>query len=146
MSNSLGVIKKLQNVLQTCSDLNFVKTVFVGARNNVIETPSISIIPESETEETDTLPVIRISLDIKLYGINKIFDDDKVFVSDETSDSIGILAFANAVKKTLDNNNTLDNTVINIKKGICKYGYDKSNIFFELPITVEYRTKDKIRN
>ena len=107
MSNNIEIINQLKTILEEASDLSFVKRVFIGARSNVVEVPAISIIPESETEEVNTLPVIRKALNIKLYGINRIMEEDKVFISNTSDSNIGIFNFANIVKKVLDNNNTL---------------------------------------
>jgi len=146
MSNNIEIVNQLKTAL-TGGDLSFVKKIFIGARTNVVNTPAISIIPESETEEVNTLPVIRKALNIKLYGINRIMEEDKVFISNTSDSNIGIFNFANIVKKVLDNNNTLDNKVINIEKGNCRYGYTGGNlIFFELDITIEYRTNSKVRS
>lgn len=146
MSNNIEIVNQLKTTL-TGGDLSFVKKIFIGARTNVVNTPAISIIPESETEEVNTLPVIRKALNIKLYGINRIMEEDKVFISNTSDSNIGILNFANIVKKVLDNNNTLANKVINIEKGNCRYGYTGGNlIFFELDITIEYRTMNKERS
>ena len=147
MSNNIEIINQLKTILEEASDLSFVKRVFIGARSNVVEVPAISIIPESETEEVNTLPVIRKALNIKLYGINRIMEEDKVFISNTSDSNIGIFNFANIVKKVLDNNNTLANKVINIEKGNCRYGYTGGNlIFFELDTTIEYRTMYKERS
>jgi len=146
MSNNIEIVNQLKTAL-TGGDLSFVKKIFIGARTNVVNTPAISIIPESETEEVNTLPVIRKALNIKLYGINRIMEEDKVFISNTSDSNIGIFNFANIVKKVLDNNNTLANKVINIEKGNCRYGYTGGNlIFFELDITIEYRTMNKERS
>lgn len=146
MSNNIEIVNQLKTAL-TGGDLSFVKKIFIGARTNVVNTPAISIIPESETEEVNTLPVIRKALNIKLYGINRIMEEDKVFISNTSDSNIGIFNFANIVKKVLDNNNTLANKVINIEKGNCRYGYTGGNlIFFELDITIEYRTMNKVRS
>lgn len=145
--NNIEIINKLKTVLLSAEDLSFVKKVFIGARSNVIDTPAISIIPESEDDIVNTLPVIRKALNIKLYGMNRIMEDDKTFINETTDSDIGIFNFENIVKKVLDNNNTLDNKVINIEKGNCRYGYTGGNlIFFEMDITIEYRTMDKLRS
>ncbi len=146
MSNNIEIVNQLKTTL-TGGDLSFVKKIFIGARTKVVNTPAISIIPESETEEVNTLPVIRKALNIKLYGINRIMEEDKVFISNTSDSNIGIFNFANIVKKVLDNNNTLANKVINIEKGNCRYGYTGGNlIVFELDITIEYRTNSKVRS
>lgn len=147
MSTNVEIINQLKTILEEAEDLSFVQRVFIGARSNVVEVPAISIIPESEEDITNTLPVIRKALNCKIYGINRIFEEDGVFMNNTNDSKIGIFSFVDKVKKVLDNNNTLENKVINIEKGNCRYGYTGGNlIFFELDITIEYRTMNKERS
>lgn len=147
MSTNVEIINQLKSILAGASDLSFVQRIFIGARSNVVEVPAISIIPESEEDIINTLPVIRKALNCKIYGMNRIFEDDGVFINNTNDSKIGIFSFVDKVKKVLDNNNTLANKVINIEKGNCRFGYTGGNlIFFELDITIEYRTMNKVRS
>jgi len=139
MANNVKVLTKLQELIKAETSLSFVKDIFIGARNNVINFPSVFIIPESENETPDTYPHKRITFNISLYGIIKVLEADNCYISSDVN-TIGLLDFLNRVKKFIDNNTTLSGEVINILYGNTEYGIDNGNLFFSLSISIEYRT------
>lgn len=144
MSTNTSVITKLKTIIKEDSSLAFIKDVFLGARSNVIAYPALFIIPTSETEITNAYPVERIQLNVNIYGVNPVIETDNVIVSSDPN-TTGIMDFVNKIKKVLDDNNTLQSTVINVSYGTIEYGYDDGRMFFSLPLTIEYRTIAKVR-
>ena len=100
MSTNVEIINQLKSILAGASDLSFVQRIFIGARSNVVEVPAISIIPESEEDITNTLPVIRKALNCKIYGMNRIFEEDGVFMNNTNDSKIGIFLFSSNFAKT----------------------------------------------
>lgn len=144
MSTNADVITKLKTILKSDASLSFIKDTFLGARSNVISYPAVFLIPTSETEITNAHPVERIQLNVNIYGVNPVIESDNAIVSSDPN-TTGIMDFVNKIKKVLDDNNTLQSTVINVSYGTIEYGYDDGKMFFSLPITIEYRTIAKVR-
>lgn len=138
MATNADVMKKLKELLK--DNMPFVKNMFLGQRKNITSYPCVCLLPQDETEREERYPNQIVDLTVVVIGINHIIDADEQIVSNETSKNLGILDFANEIKKVIDSDRTLCGTAIDMVYGVATYAFSYPEVYVELPVTISYPT------
>lgn len=109
-----SVYNKVVSILENDdTNLNYIKQVYKGYRDNIPESmfPCIMVEVDNAPEDGNTMPNdVMVQFGITIYGVIKVMDKDKQIIGDESIK--GILDVNKDIKKSLGAYPTLDGECI----------------------------------
>lgn len=108
------IMTTLQALLQGSSDLSYIadSSILLGRRESITIFPSIFIVPISEPETNHAYPMERVTLNVSIVAITKVFAEDKHIVG--SGDTKGIMDIKSDILNALDSDRKLSGACIHM--------------------------------
>lgn len=110
MSKPSTILSTLKTQLEGSSDLSYVKEVFIGARENILNYPCIIIEPLGIDESDDIHAQQELVLRVGIFGYINVMTKSKQIVGD--ANTKGITDFLNDTAKAICSDRTISSNAL----------------------------------
>jgi len=144
MSKPADILSQLKTILENSSDLSYVKNVFLGYREGIVQFPVIILEPVRIVESDGVYGRQDLRLSVAIIGFISVKNKDKQIVGD--ANYKGILDFENDVKKAISADRTLGGYAIHTTFIETRYEFVEYPVRgFAIDVEVRFRQDTKER-